>query len=241
MADEPQKVIVQSSRIDASILPPGFSLPYRLYVIQQTTDIKNISDASNNANELAYQASVKNAEQDVRLDDQQSELDDHDARITQSEGDISNLKDRATASESNISTINGQVSSLFGQVNSLSSGKAEKTEVLMKSNNLSDVPDKSVARSNLSLGNSSTRDVGTTSGTVAAGNDSRFGTVDGKSGGEITSQITVDGRVTSTGFSSRRGVDGVTRGNYFNIYWTESGTAELWIDGTRIGTINITP
>jgi len=42
------------------------------------------------------------------------------------------------------------------------------------------------ARTGLGLGNSSTRNVGTAAGTVAAGDDSRLGTIDGKSGGIIT-------------------------------------------------------
>ncbi|MEB6412554.1 tail fiber domain-containing protein, partial [Enterobacter vonholyi] len=37
------------------------------------------------------------------------------------------------------------------------------------------------------LGNSATRDVGTAAGTVAAGDDSRLGTVNGKTGGTLTS------------------------------------------------------
>lgn len=43
------------------------------------------------------------------------------------------------------------------------------------------------ARTNLGLGNSATRDVGTTAGTVAAGDDSRLNTVNGKTGGILTS------------------------------------------------------
>lgn len=42
------------------------------------------------------------------------------------------------------------------------------------------------------LGNSATRNVGTTSGTVAAGNDSRFSTVDGMSGGKVSSSVVVN-------------------------------------------------
>src|SRR6185312_12339535 len=45
---------------------------------------------------------------------------------------------------------------------------------LLKANNLSDLTDIVTARANLSLGNSATRNVGTTSGTVAAGDDSRI-------------------------------------------------------------------
>ncbi|MES3628354.1 tail fiber domain-containing protein, partial [Citrobacter freundii] len=43
-----------------------------------------------------------------------------------------------------------------------------------------------------SLGNSATRDVGAVEGTVAAGDDSRLNTVDGKSGGVIKGNVTID-------------------------------------------------
>ncbi|WP_343229241.1 phage tail protein [Salmonella enterica] len=45
---------------------------------------------------------------------------------------------------------------------------------LQKNQNLSDVPDKALARQSLQLGNSATRNVGTTPDTVAAGDDSRI-------------------------------------------------------------------
>ena len=45
------------------------------------------------------------------------------------------------------------------------------------------------------LGNSATRDVGSAAGTVAAGDDSRFVTVNGKTGGNISTQISVSGNV----------------------------------------------
>ncbi len=48
------------------------------------------------------------------------------------------------------------------------------------------------ARTNLGLGSSATRNVGTTAGTVAAGNDSRFSTVDGMAGGKISSSVVVN-------------------------------------------------
>lgn len=52
----------------------------------------------------------------------------------------------------------------------------EQTDIkyLAKDQNLADVPDKALARQSLQLGNSATRNVGTTANTVAAGDDSRI-------------------------------------------------------------------
>ena len=49
------------------------------------------------------------------------------------------------------------------------------------------------SRTNLGLGNSATRNVGAAAGTVAAGDDSRFGTVNGKSGGTINGGTSING------------------------------------------------
>ncbi|WP_431616980.1 tail fiber domain-containing protein [Enterobacter roggenkampii] len=45
------------------------------------------------------------------------------------------------------------------------------------------------ARTNLGLGNSATRDVGSAAGTVAAGDDNRLNTLEGKTGGGITGAV----------------------------------------------------
>lgn len=60
--------------------------------------------------------------------------------------------------------------------------KADKTEVDKKANKID-------------LGNSSSRNVGTAAGTVAAGDDTRLGTVNNKSGGTISSYTTITGGV----------------------------------------------
>lgn len=57
---------------------------------------------------------------------------------------------------------------------------------------------KSLATSLAGLGNSATRNVGTTSGTVAAGDDSRLNTVNGKTGGLINGSVTCDQPFNST-------------------------------------------
>lgn len=116
MADEPQKVIVQASRIDDTMLPPNFSLAYRLYVIQQGGDLKSVADASNNASDLAYEATVKNQQQDVILADHsvritlaESKLANHESRITNAEGAISSLGARITTAESDIDYLQSEL------------------------------------------------------------------------------------------------------------------------------------
>lgn len=59
-------VIIQATRLDASILPRNvFSQSYLLYVIAQGTDVGAIAGKANEAGQGAYDAQVKNDEQDV--------------------------------------------------------------------------------------------------------------------------------------------------------------------------------
>lgn len=123
MANEPVKVNVQSRRVDSSILPNTFSQPYRLYIIQQNTDMLSIANAANNAGELAYEATVKNEQQDVILADHESrisslriEVDDHEIRITGNTSAIADLTVRLTNAEGNITTIQTNMSALTTRV-----------------------------------------------------------------------------------------------------------------------------
>lgn len=134
MADEPQKVIVQASRVDDSMLPPVFSLAYRLYVIQQSGDLKNVADASNNANDLAYQAKVKNDEQDVTLADHSSrlvsaenKLQNHEDRITTAEGKIVQLDSRLNTAESNIGSIQQELVTVESKISTLQTDYVSKS------------------------------------------------------------------------------------------------------------------
>lgn len=114
MADEPKKVIVQSSRLDDHMLPGNFSLAYRLYVIQQGTDFKMVADASNSANDLAYQATIRNQEQDALISGQglrlaiaEGRIDGHESRISAAESNIDYLLDEVVAAEKDIASIKG--------------------------------------------------------------------------------------------------------------------------------------
>ncbi|EFU0927065.1 phage tail protein [Salmonella enterica] len=62
---------------------------------------------------------------------------------------------------------------------------------LGRQNNLSDLQNKGTARDNLQLGNSATRNVGTTSGTVAAGDDTRITGAVQKAGDTMTGKLTL--------------------------------------------------
>ncbi|EHL6631496.1 hypothetical protein KFL82_004823 [Salmonella enterica] len=62
---------------------------------------------------------------------------------------------------------------------------------LAKDRNLNDVPNKALARTALGLGNSATRNVGTTTNTVAAGDDARITGAVQKAGDTMTGKLTL--------------------------------------------------
>lgn len=134
MADAPQTVNVQSRRVDSSILPNTFSQPYRLYIIQQNTDMLSIANAANNAGELAYEAAVKNEQQDVVLADHESrisalkiEVDDHEIRISGNTAAISSISVRITDAEGDIVTLQGDVSTLQSSVSAIQTDYVSKS------------------------------------------------------------------------------------------------------------------
>lgn len=114
MADDSLNVpvIIQASRIDATLLPPAFSLPYQLYVIQQGADLGAVAGKANDAGSSAYQSQVKNEEQDLVLAD-------HGQRITAAEGVLVNHGIRITAAEAELVNHDGRISTLEGEVDTL--------------------------------------------------------------------------------------------------------------------------
>lgn len=78
------------------------------------------------------------------------------------------------------------------------------------------------ARTNLGLGNSAIRDVGAAAGTVAAGDDSRFGTVNGKTGGTISSGVTVSGKLTSQNGSAGPYINALNAPGYKQVVANDS-------------------
>lgn len=81
------------------------------------------------------------------------------------------------------------------------------------------------ARTNLGLGDSATRNVGTDAGTVAAGDDSRLNTVDKKTGGNVTGSLMVT-QGNSIGVSTQEGGDKTVK--LYNI--TGDGTSGSYVN-----------
>ncbi len=145
MADEPQKVIVQSKRLDDHILPPNFTLAYRLYVIQQGADLQGLADASNSANGLAYEATLKNQQQDVVIADlnvrlvfTETQVANYEVRIGNAESAIVILGGRVGVAESDIEFILGDyvsksesgTQSLLSSLNVATSYSVDGTKVV---------------------------------------------------------------------------------------------------------------
>lgn len=112
MADDGLKepVIIQATRIDATLLPRNiFSQPYLLYVIQQGTDLGNVAGKANEAGQGAWDAQKKNDEQDLVLADHETRIEaaeqtliNHEQRITAAEATLVDHETRITVAEAEL-------------------------------------------------------------------------------------------------------------------------------------------
>ena len=110
-------VIIQATRLDTSVLPRNiFSQSYLLYVIAQSTDVGNVANKANEAGQGAYDAQVRNDEQDVilvdheiRLASAEAKIQDHETRITNAEAAIVGLDSRLTTAENDIDYLKDEV------------------------------------------------------------------------------------------------------------------------------------
>lgn len=112
-----EPVIIQAARLDTSVLPRNiFSQSYLLYVIAQGTDVGNVANKANEAGQGAYDAQVRNDEQDVilvdheiRLASAEAKIQDHETRITNAEAAIVGLDSRLTTAENDIDYLTDEV------------------------------------------------------------------------------------------------------------------------------------
>ncbi|EMC8305056.1 hypothetical protein VLJ51_003332 [Escherichia coli] len=112
-----EPVTIQATRLDTSILPRNiFSQSYLLYVINQGADVGAIAGKANQAGQGAYDAQVKNDEQDVilvdheiRLASAEAKIQDHETRITNAEAAIVGLDSRLTTAENDIDYLTDEV------------------------------------------------------------------------------------------------------------------------------------
>lgn len=112
-----EPVIIQATRLDTSVLPRNiFSQSYLLYVIAQGTNVGNVANKANEAGQGAYDAQVRNDEQDVilvdheiRLASAEAKIQDHETRITNAEAAIVGLDSRLTTAENDIEYLTDEV------------------------------------------------------------------------------------------------------------------------------------
>lgn len=116
-------VIVQALGVLAASLPSIFTPAYQQYVLSQATDFKNVAGKANEAGQGAYDAQVKNDEQDVTLADHEQRitaaeetLANHETRLTAAEATIADHESRITQNESDIVSLDGRVDSLEIQI-----------------------------------------------------------------------------------------------------------------------------
>lgn len=102
-------VLVQASRIDATALPAGLSQVFQQYLIQQGADFGSVAGKANEAGLGAYEAQVKNDEQDITLAG-------HEQRITANTRAISLLEIRVTTAEGQIVVLRSDVDYLLDEV-----------------------------------------------------------------------------------------------------------------------------
>ncbi|CAM6483408.1 tail needle knob protein [Citrobacter portucalensis] len=118
-----EPVIVRAINLNASSIPVGWSPAYTQYILSQAVDFTNVAGKANEAGQGAYDAQVKNDEQDVTLADHEQRISaaevtlaDHEVRISAAEVSIADHEVRITQNESDISSLDTRVGSLETQV-----------------------------------------------------------------------------------------------------------------------------
>lgn len=113
-----EPVIVRAINLNASSIPVGWSPAYTQYILSQAVDFTNVAGKANEAGQGAYEAQVKNDEQDVTLAD-------HEGRITANTQAIQLLDVRLTTAEGKIDVLRNDVDHLIQKVVNIESELAD--------------------------------------------------------------------------------------------------------------------
>ncbi|ECY3918109.1 hypothetical protein S632_004623 [Salmonella enterica subsp. enterica] len=102
-------VVIRAISLSAKSLPAGYSPAYEQYILSQAADFTSVAGKANDAGKGAYDAQVKNDEQDITLAN-------HEGRITANTHAIQLLDVRLTTAEGKIDVLRNDVDYLIGEV-----------------------------------------------------------------------------------------------------------------------------
>lgn len=140
---------IQSACIIPDILPSNFSEAYRRIVLGGADDMAKVAGRANEAGAEAFDAQVRNDEQDIVLEDHEERLGEaeqtivehgihlanHEERITKTEEDLSKLEVRVLNVEQDVDGLKIKIQDLDGQISEIkvdyvSLSKTEKQKLL---------------------------------------------------------------------------------------------------------------
>lgn len=140
---------IQASYIVPNILPDNFSETYRRIVLNGADDMAKVAGRANEAGAEAFDAQVRNDEQDIVLEDHEERLGEaeqtivehgiqlanHEERITKTEEDLSKLEVRVLNVEQGVDGLKIKIQDLDGQISEIkvdyvSLSKTEKQKLL---------------------------------------------------------------------------------------------------------------
>lgn len=154
-------VVLRATSLVASSLPVGSSPAYQQYILSQALDFTNVANKANEAGDGAYDAQVRNDQQDVqlldheiRLGDAEAQIQNHETRITSAEAAIVSLDGRVTTAESDIEFLTneliaaqGDIADLQADVSNLQSDVSDQESRLTQAEtDIDDIQDDYVSR-----------------------------------------------------------------------------------------------
>ncbi|WP_254044858.1 phage tail protein [Proteus mirabilis] len=147
--DLSKPIEIQATYIVPDILPTNFSETYRRIVLSGADDMAKVAGRANEAGAEAFDAKVRNDEQDIVLEDHEERLGEaeqtivehgvklanHEERITKTEEDLSKLEVRVLNVEQDVDGLKIKIQDLDGKISEIkvdyvSLSKTEKQKLL---------------------------------------------------------------------------------------------------------------